>query len=223
MKKYALHCLVAALASMFAFQVFAWDKPIPHRMRPVSGQAIIERLAITAPELSTVAGVLSANDGDSTGVATTVSTGFETWTVPRNILVQPGGSTTDVAAGNVVVTGKDYHGNAISDTIAVTANQATMSTGTYAFASVSSIVFPAEDAPYAATWQIGLGNKLGLSRCMDGDSVLGVVFGGTWETTRPTVVADADEIEKNTIDLNSDLDGSSDVEIFSISNFRCNP
>lgn len=60
---------------------------------------------------------------------------------------------------------------------------------------------------------IGYGDILGLPYMSSWKNAAYAVFNGILETTPPTQVADADEIEKNTIDLNSNLDGSA-VDIY---------
>jgi len=55
---------------------------------------------------------------------------------------------------------------------------------------------------------IGYGDILGLPKMTSYKKVIGARFNGVLETTAPTETADADEIEKNTVDLNSALDGS---------------
>jgi hypothetical protein len=47
---------------------------------------------------------------------------------------------------------------------------------------------------------------LGLWDCLTHNSVLDTWLDGTVEATAATVTVDADEVEKNTIDLNSTLD-----------------
>ena len=92
------------------------------------------------------------------------------------------------------------------------------------FKTITSITFPAniESGGFAATWDVGVTGALGLNYCMDEDTVLFATLNGTYESTRATVTYDADEIEKNTADLNSALDGN-DVNVYHIQNFRCFP
>jgi hypothetical protein len=57
-----------------------------------------------------------------------------------------------------------------------------------------------------ATFEVGWGDKFGLPFYAVGNKVLHVrLFDGVRETAFPTVVFDADEIHKNTIDLDSVL------------------
>jgi hypothetical protein len=63
------------------------------------------------------------------------------------------------------------------------------------------------------TVSVGWGDKLGLPYMLTHNTVLATYLNNTLEGTAPTVVTDADEIEKNTIDLNSALNGTA-VDIY---------
>jgi len=92
-----------------------------------------------------------------------------------------------------------------------------------AFASVTSIVFPIQDGPNAL-YDVGVIDVLGMKRCMNyAGHLLFSTFDGAYESTRATVTADADEVEKNTVDINGTLDGAKDIELFFFQNFRCFP
>lgn len=114
------------------------------------------------------------------------------------------------AVGNVVITGKDAAGVAITETIAL--NGTTPVVGNLAFAIVSQIVLPIMVSGPSVS--VGVGSKLGLDHCMLVDNVLRTVFGGTTEGVPPTVTADIDEVAKNTVTLNSAIDGTSPVDIY---------
>ena len=62
---------------------------------------------------------------------------------------------------------------------------------------------------------VGWGDKLGLPYCLTHNTVLAAYLGGTKETNAPSVSVDADDLENNTIDLHSDLDGTA-VDIYLI-------
>lgn len=66
------------------------------------------------------------------------------------------------------------------------------------------------------TVSIGFNDVLGLPYFLPYNTVQAVYFGGTKEGTAATVTVDADEIEKNTIDLNSALTGAAAVDIYLI-------
>ncbi len=60
----------------------------------------------------------------------------------------------------------------------------------------------------ASLIRVGTGAKLGLPVCLDRNTVVAAFLGGAREAVAPTVVVDADELEKNTVTLNSALNGS---------------
>jgi hypothetical protein len=115
-----------------------------------------------------------------------------------------GGSLT----GNVVITGTNIRGEVITDTIAINTNDSEVF-GVKAFKTITNIHVPVR-VTSADTVSVGVGDALGLDRCMEGNEVLLMTAGGVYETSRPTVVADVDEVEKNTINPDTALDGSAD-------------
>lgn len=128
---------------------------------------------------------------------------------PRVVGITPGGTTADVPAGDVTITGLDIYGNTITDTITFAANASTVGYTTKAFASLTSVVFPIQDGA-AATYNIGTGPSLGLGRVFTGKpTVLQAKANGTVEGTAPTVTGDADEIAKNVISFNTTLNSTS--------------
>jgi len=153
---------------------------------------------------------LLSNQATSDSVITTVVSFLAQPDFPRNITITPGGTTADVPAGDIVVTGTNIRGEVISETFTLTADQTAEDTGLKAFKTVTSIIFPIQDGA-GATYDVGIADVLGLDRMMVGDEVILATIDGTFETTRPTVVASASAIESNTIDPNTALDGSKDL------------
>ena len=109
-------------------------------------------------------------------------------------------------SGNVIVAGTNIFGEVITETVAVTT--ATTYIGTIAFKTVTSITVPARTTS-GDTISVGFGDKLGLSFYLNyKDQLIQCSLNDVIESTRGTVVADADEIEKNTLDLSSPLNGT---------------
>lgn len=165
--------------------------------------------------LATDADYYKAAQATSASVETTVTSFLNSGTPdhPRNITITPGGTTADVPAGDVVVTGTDVNGDTITENITFAANASTVTVGSKAFATITSVVFPIQDGA-AATYDIGIGDKLGLGRCFpDNPVAVETRLGGTKEGTAPTIATDVDDIESNTIDLNSALNAT-DVEAY---------
>ncbi len=155
--------------------------------------------------------ILNANASTS-DAATTVTTfasqpsaGFGDANGARALVVTPAGTTADVTAGNITIQGKAIDGSFISETIAVIENQSTASSGVKAFSSVDTVSIPAQDDD-GATWSVGTLDVIGLpSLLLHG---VGAELGTTHEGTAPTFVYDATNIEGNTAEPNSTLDGS---------------
>lgn len=143
-----------------------------------------------------------------TGSQQVITTGFTALPCPRNVTATSGGTAADIKAVQVTVTGTNANGATISETLPIfTENTATTVAGTLAFSTVTSWTLPAHDGT-AATTSLGFGDKLGLPHLLPANTVLMATLAGTKEGTAPTVVADSDELEKNTMDLNSALNGT---------------
>lgn len=210
--------LVLTVAVAFAAPVRRLYQPVK-----IPSQDVLEHQTITNPAAAGSADVLSAFAGNTTTTAVTRTTFVAQPDVPRNLVITPGGTTADVGNCNIVVNGTNINGASISETFAFLANANTSTVGAKAFKTVTSVVFPAncEDSPYSAVWSVGYGEKLGLNRCMAGNHVVMSIASGVYETSRPTVAYDADEVEKNTVDVNASMDGSADFEEFYVQNFMC--
>jgi len=185
-------------------------------------QHVLESITVE-PDAAATNNVLNDNDGDTDGSGATVTTFLVAQDVPRALQITPVSTTADVKAGNVTVTGTNIFGETITENFAFLDNASTATTGTKAFKTVTSIAFPAEDSPYTAQWDVGFTDKIGLDHCMNyaGD-VAWATADGVYEGTRPTCVADADEVEKNVCDPNTAANGSVDFTFYFIQNFRCN-
>lgn len=103
-----------------------------------------------------------ASTGAASGSGTQSKTIVGQPDVPRNITVTVGGTAGDIAAGNVVITGKNVEGKTITENIAITVDTAGTYVGTKAFASVTSAVIPQQDGA-GATYAIGQGNVIGTN------------------------------------------------------------
>lgn len=218
MKTLFLIPLFFALSSHAAVERRSLDLSLP-------SQQMVERQVITAPGATTAASILSANAGNTTSAAATVSSFLAQPDVPRALVITPGGTTTAVAPCTIVVNGTSIQNTTILDTFAFTNNQSTPVRGSKAFKTVTSIVFPAncEDGSFDATWSVGYDSKLGLKKCMrNTGNFFHATLNGVLEATRPTIAYGATLVEDNTIVLSSALNGT-DVEAFFMQNYRCNP
>lgn len=184
-------------------------------------QFILEKTTAVDVVTAGTANVLSAHAGATSAAPVTVTTFLAQPDYARNLVVTPGGTTADVAAGNVVINGIDIQGNVISESFAFTADQSTAVTGNKAFKTITSIVIPAEDSPFGATWSVGFGTKLGLYGCLSGAGWYwkGLVDGA--DLTGSTVAANATGVSQNTVIPNPAPNGSRDFDLLFYPNYRC--
>ena len=128
--------------------------------------------------------------------------------VPRNISATAGGTGTDIKAIQVIIDGTNFLDAAISETLPVfTVDTAGTVEGAKAFKTVTKITIPAHDGT-GATTAIGWGDKLGLPYARGIYSCIDTFLDEALESTPPAITTDADDIESNTIDLDSALDGT---------------
>lgn len=162
---------------------------------------------IATPELADADQV--TNDAVIAIGGTTVVLGLTNPDVARNLVIDiDEASSQNVKAGTVTINGTNVNGQTIQETFTLIVNDSAPITGSKAFKTVTSIVFPAQDGGLAAV-DIGTGSKLGLERCVyDPLMYIQGSFGGTIEATRATVAASATAVESNTVQLNTTLNGS---------------
>ena len=129
--------------------------------------------------------------------------------IPRALRIK--GNAAGIV-GNVVITGTNYAGEAITETIAL--NGSTAVNGAKAFSTVANVLFPARNAA-GNTVSVGFNDVLGLPYKLAHNTVLKAYLDNVLEATAPTVTTSATAIESNTVDLHSALDGSA-VDIYLI-------
>lgn len=158
-----------------------------------------------------------ANDvATSDSVVTTLTSFLAQPDFARKITITPGGTTTDVAEGNITVTGTNIRNEVITEDVAIAANASAAVVTTKAFKTVTSIVFPVQDGA-AATYDVGVNDAMGLDRTMNGNEVILATIDGAYETTRPTVTYSATDVSLNTVDPNTALDASKDLAVVFVS------
>lgn len=138
-----------------------------------------------------------------TTVVQDITAGITNPAIPRNIRVK--GNAAGIA-GNVVITGTNYKGVEITETIAL--NGSTAVEGNKAFKTVTKIQLPIKVNASGDTVSVGIGNKLGLPYKLSRDTVLSAFRNNVKEGTAPTVTTSTTDIESNTVALNSALNGT---------------
>lgn len=150
------------------------------------------------------------------GSARTITTSITNPSCARNVTATAGGTSADVKAITVTVTGTDINGLVITETLpAFTVNTTGTVVGSKAFKTVTSIAIPAHDGT-GATTSIGSGAKLGLDHMLDLNTVDYAFLAGTKEGTAPTVAVSSTAVCSNTITLNSALDGTAVVAFYKV-------
>ena len=174
----------------------------------------IAHLEWTAAEAATadIDAVHAAITDAGDGTATTVTTGFTDPPCPRNITATSDdatGDNADIKAVQVIVTGTNILDEVITETLPVfTVNSSDTVAGAKAFKTLTQAVIPAMDTPYDATVSIGFGDILGLPYERDEIPLIDCFLDSVLEGTAATITAHITNIESNTIDLDSALDGS---------------
>jgi len=131
--------------------------------------------------------------------------------VPRNITVK--GNAAGIV-GNVTIHGTNASGVAITEIIAL--NGANEVVGNKAFATVTSIDYPAETHAGTDTVSIGRGSKLGIGFKLARNTFLFAFLNNVKEAVAPTLALNATDIESNTVLLNSAIPGGQDVDFYFI-------
>lgn len=162
--------------------------------------------------------------GNTSASAVVKTTGITNPDYARNLKIIPDSNTSHVNTCTIVVAGTDISNNSISENFVFAASASTVQTGSKAFKTISSVTFPAncEVAPYDTTWSLGIGEKIGLKRCIDAEGDwFQSALNGTLEATRATVVASASVLSGNTADFNGTMNGSNDFKAYYVQNYRC--
>ena len=209
------------------FSVFASAAPVKRLAQDVKlpTQGVIEQQAFTDLLAASATRVLSGSAGATSAAIATITTFAAQPDSPRNITVTPTGTTTDVEACVVVVNGTNIFDAAISENFTFLADASTAQTGAKAFKTVTSVVFPAncESGGFAATWNVGIGEKIGLKRCMaETGAFMTSSLNGVLET-RATLAFSATAVESNTADFAGTMNGTNDFKAYFVQNFGCFP
>lgn len=189
-------------------------------------QGVIEQQSFTDLLAASTTRIVTTTAGATSAAAATLTTFTAQPDSARNIVITPAGTTTDIENCIITVTGTNIFDRTITETFTFAANDTGAQTGAEAFKTVTSVAWPAncESGGFAATWSIGIGEKIGLKRCMaEAGAFVQSSLNGAKEGTAATVVADADEVEKNTADFNGAMNGSNDHKAYFIQNYGCFP
>ena len=163
-------------------------------------RGFIARVTYTEPAAKNITGILAATELEEE--EQTITEGITDPDVPRNVRIKGSADVT----GDVVINGTNINDDAISETLAL--NGTTEVEGNLAFKTITSIELPVQATENADTVQVGTANKLGLPYKLSLNTVLKAYRNSGLEANAPTVTVDADDLEKNTIELSSALNGT---------------
>lgn len=165
--------------------------------------------------------LLKSGQALSNAAATTITSFSAQPDFARNITLTPTGTTASVQAGTAVVSGTNIYGKTISENFTIANQQSSATTGSKAFLTVSSVVFP-QASSTGATLSIGAGTKLGIPHCLaTAGKYVFSEYGGAYESTRGTMAISTSAVESNTFIANGSLDAAHDVTVHYIQNYRC--
>ena len=192
---------------MYPYDPFRGQTIQTHVPGTSADRGFIANLSWTAAETAAASatGVHAAITGSATA-ATTVTTAITNPPCPRNLTITPGGTTGDVAACNITVTGTNAAGTVITEAFAFLANATAATVGAKAFKTVTKIEIPQQDGA-AATFAVGTGELIGLPYKLTKKRVLVTLNDGVVDTA-PALAISASALESNTVDFSGSLDGS---------------
>lgn len=148
-----------------------------------------------------------------TGEEQEITEGITSPAYPRNITATAGGTAGDIGAIQVIIEGTNFAGEEITETLpAFTVDTAGTVAGNKAFATVTKITIPAHDGT-GATTQIGWADKIGIPYLLIHNTVLSAYRNNSREGSLPTVTVSDTEIESNTFDPSSALNGT-DIDLY---------
>lgn len=163
--------------------------------------------AAVAPKATGQSGVAFAGGAGETIIPDTTVL-FHQPPCARTITATAAGTQNDTGAVAVVVTGTNINDEVITETLpAFVENQSATKTGTKAFKTITSVFLPSHDGT-GATVSLGYSDALGVPFKFSKKPYLRATLDGVIEANPPVTTIDADKIEKNTVDLNSSLNGT---------------
>lgn len=225
--KFTGSVLLLVFTMFLSEALYAVPLSISRRDAKFPTQQMVEKQTFTDPLASNISTIKASGYAGPTSAAVVTLSSFSAQPdVPRNLSITPGGTTGDIENCDIVVNGTNIFGASISETFSFLANQTAKVTGSKAFASVTSVVFPAdcESGSFAATWSIGIEPKLGLKRCVaNAGDFFHSLLAGAKESTAPTLSVNSSAVESNTVQFNGTLNGSNDFVLYFMQNYGCFP
>lgn len=194
---------------------YPYNPNLGQKMQTQINGVNIDRGFVAHFQVTAEKAIAASNDGVHSAIDASADTTVEVTTnitnpgVPRNITVTAGGTGGDIKAGTqVTITGTNYNDEVITEDLpAFEADTPATKEGSKAFKTVTKISVPSMDGA-GVEITVGWGDKLGLPYKLSHNTCLFAFLDNVLEGTDPTITTDASNLEANTIDLNSALDGS---------------
>jgi len=131
----------------------------------------------------------------------------------RTIKATVAGTAANVKAVSITIEGEDIGGNFITEALPpFTEDTLGTVTGKLAFKKITKATCPKMDG--AVTVDIGWTEALGIPFAFSSNPLTFALLNGVTEATAPTLVTDPDKPEKNTIALDTALDGQKAVDVY---------
>lgn len=185
----------------------SYNHKLEQKIKTDASGITVDRSFIAHFQVSEENAVAANSDGVLSSTALTaeaqqITEGITNPAVPRNIKIV--GNAAGIT-GDVIITGMNYANEEITETIAL--NGDTVVEGNKSFKTVTQIDLPVETHVGTDTVSVGFGDKLGLPYILAHNTVLYAFLDNVKESTDPTVTVSITDIESNTVDLNSALNG----------------
>lgn len=180
---------------------------------------------IKVPKTSTDTALLASTNASTTGTQVT-PIGIEL-DQPRSVRVIVNGTTANILAGNVVVSGLNFEGKPFTESFTVTAATNLGANGLKAFAVVTSISVPIQGS--GVTYSLGLGDRFGFSsRNLSTTEVRlykRVIASGAQSLVNPGFTAfSTTNVEDNVFTLDVTASGLSQYRVYAANrNWHLNP
>lgn len=215
--------IFVGLVTLVGLQVSASPLKVIYQDIKLPTQRVLERQVFTAPIASNTTYLLLNANGPTSAAASTFSTFLHQPDIPRNLEILPK-PATNLANCTVTVTGTDINNGAITERFIFTSASTAKKIGARAFKTVSQVSWPAscENSTFNVKWYVGVGEKLGLKRCMDNAGDIGwSEVAGAKEGTAPTMGAYVNQVSSNTADFNGTMNTSNSFILFYVQNYKC--
>lgn len=187
-------------------------------------QRVLERQLFAGPLASNTTYIVNSAAGATSAAAADLTTFTHQPDVPRNLEITPSGNTANVGTCTLTMSGTNINNGSITEDFSFSSGSGVKVTGSKAFKTITKAHWAAscEASTYNVNWNIGIGEKLGLKRCLDNAGDIGwSVYNYAKEATAPTIASNVSSVESNTADFNGTMDGVKNLILYYTQNYKC--